>query len=164
MATRSAIAVMHGNRAKAIYAHWDGYLDHNGRILQEHYDSVKANKLISMGGVSSLRANIGEAHPFSQFEITDTDPDFDAKMALHKQADEEEWCTFYIRDRGEEGAEFKSFDTYDAFRDYYLGSGCEYFYIMKDGVWYYSTYKDETLKLVADGLADLANAEEEVAF
>jgi hypothetical protein len=35
---------------------------------------------------------------------------------------------------------------------------------MKDGVWYYSTYKDETLKLVADGLADLANAEEEVAF
>ena len=32
MATRSAIGVMHGYKCKAVYCHWDGYLDHNGRI------------------------------------------------------------------------------------------------------------------------------------
>ena len=46
MGTRSVIAVMHGTNAKAVYCHWDGYLEHNGKILQEHYNSVKANELV----------------------------------------------------------------------------------------------------------------------
>ena len=46
MGTRSRIAVMHGPIAKSIYCHWDGYLEHNGAILQEHYDSSKANHLV----------------------------------------------------------------------------------------------------------------------
>ena len=71
--------------------------------------------------------------------------------------------TFYTRDRGED-APFKTFQAYDKLRDYYLGSGVEYFYIMKDGVWYYSTYNDATLKLVTDGLGNLKEAEAEVAY
>jgi hypothetical protein len=69
MGTRSRIGVMHGDKVKSIYCHWDGYLDFNGRILQEHYDSSKANHLVALGDLSSLRANIGEKHAFSQFEL-----------------------------------------------------------------------------------------------
>ena len=46
MGTRSRIGVMHGDKLKSVYCHWDGYLEHNGRILQEHYDSAKANQLV----------------------------------------------------------------------------------------------------------------------
>jgi hypothetical protein len=158
MATRSAIAVMHGNKAKSIYAHWDGYLAHNGYILNKCYDSVKANKLVSMGDLSSLGADIGEAHEFGRDMTDDMYVDIGGQVSCSKD------CTFYIRDRGEENATFKSFNTYDKFRDHYLNCGCEYFYIMKDGVWYYSTYKDATLKLVAEGLANLAESEAEVAY
>ena len=38
MGTRSRIGVMHGDKVKSIYCHWDGYLEHNGRILAESYD------------------------------------------------------------------------------------------------------------------------------
>lgn len=158
MATRSAIAVMHGDKAKAVYCHWDGYLDHNGYILQTQYDSVKANKLVAMGDLSSLGQDIGEAHDFGRTMTDDMYVDIGNKVACSKD------CTFYGRDRGEEGAEFRTFQTYDEFRDYYLGSGCEYFYIMKDGVWYYSTYKDAALKLVSEGLANIKESEVEVAY
>jgi hypothetical protein len=47
MGTRSRIGVMHGDKVKSIYCHWDGYLEHNGAILQEHYDSAKANHLVA---------------------------------------------------------------------------------------------------------------------
>ena len=69
MGTRSVIAVMHGTNAKAVYCHWDGYLEHNGKILQEHYNSVKANELVSLGDLSCLRPNIGEKHAFSKLDI-----------------------------------------------------------------------------------------------
>jgi len=65
MGTRSRIAVMHGEVCKSVYCHWDGYLEHNGAILQEHYDSSKANQLVAMGDLSSLRPEIGVKHPFS---------------------------------------------------------------------------------------------------
>ncbi len=69
MGTRSRIAVMHGSVAKSVYCHWDGYLEHNGTILQEHYDSSKANHLVALGDLSSLRPELGEKHAFSQFEL-----------------------------------------------------------------------------------------------
>jgi len=69
MGTRSRIGVMHGSVCKSVYCHWDGYLEHNGEILQEHYDSAKANHLVALGDLSSLRATIGEKHAFSQFEL-----------------------------------------------------------------------------------------------
>ena len=86
MATRSAIGVMHGDNCKMVYCHWDGYLEHNGEILQKHYDSPKANHLVALGNLSSLRPNIGEQHPFSKFEINDKSPDVDALIALYEEA------------------------------------------------------------------------------
>ena len=55
MGTSSRIAVMHGDVVKSVYCHWDGYLKHNGSILQKHYDSAKANNLVALGDLSSLK-------------------------------------------------------------------------------------------------------------
>ena len=94
MGTRSRIGVMHGDKVKSVYCHWDGYLAHNGAILQEHYDSARANNLVALGDMSSLGRVIGEAHPFSP-HTSELD-----KLA-YEAALEAGHCTFYTRDRGE---------------------------------------------------------------
>jgi hypothetical protein len=153
MGTRSRIGVMHGDKVKSIYCHWDGYLDFNGRILQEHYDSAKANNLVALGDLSSLRPNIGEKHAFSQFELPADE--VEAFKALT-----ENWCTFYGRDRGEKGVEFKVAQTFDEFLEQCYNSGAEYYYIMKDGVWYCGdTYGSSPLSTKLTALADALQAE-----
>jgi hypothetical protein len=153
MGTRSRIGVMHGDKVKSIYCHWDGYLDFNGRILQEHYDSAKANQLVALGDLSSLRANIGEKHAFSQFELPANE--VEAFKALT-----EDMCTFYGRDRGEKGVEFKVAQTFAEFLGQAEGCGAEYYYIMKDGVWYCGdTYESSSLSKKLTALADALQAE-----
>jgi hypothetical protein len=129
MGTRSRIGVMHGDKCKSVYCHWDGYLEHNGQILQEHYDSAKANHLVSLGDLSALRPKIGDQHPFSQFEVDDMDRDDFIRTT-------ENMCTFYGRDRGETGVDFKVALTFAEFLEQCNNCGAEYYYIMKDGVWY----------------------------
>ena len=91
MSTRSAIGVMHGDKAKVVYCHYDGYLENNGRILLEHYDSSKANHLVALGDMSSLRPNVeipeGKEHSFDE--------------------PLEDVTVFYGRDRKESGVEFQ---------------------------------------------------------
>jgi len=129
MGTHSRIGVMHGDKVKSIYCHWDGYLAHNGAILQEHYDSAKANHLVAMGDMSSLGKVIGEAHPFSPHTSAED-------AALYEHAQDQGYCTFYARDRGETGTEFKVAHTFEEFLEQADGGGAEYYYIIKDGVWY----------------------------
>jgi len=147
MGTRSLIGVMHGDKCKAVYCHWDGYLSHNGKILQEHYDSAKANHLVALGDLSSLGPNIGEKHEFDCPHKYDT-PEYlawrEAKAGM---------CTFYGRDRGETGVDFKVFQNYDEVLDFADDSGLEYYYIMKDGVWYVADYDNRELRVLADELA-----------
>ena len=129
MGTRSRIGVMHGDNVKSVYCHWDGYLEHNGAILQEHYDSVKANQLVALGDLSSLGTQIGEKHPFS--------PHFDeGSKVAYEAAKEAGYCTFYGRDRGETGTEWKTHTNFVDFFAEVEGSWCEWYYIMRDGVWY----------------------------
>ena len=138
MATRSAIGIKHGDRVKGIYAHWDGYLEHNGTILNEFYNnSVDVNKLISMGDISSLGATIGEEHEFGKrWEDADYIKVGDKTHAAPQ-------CTFYTRDRGEKDAGFRSFGSEQEFIEHYDGAGCEYFYLMDNGVWYVKEYERE---------------------
>jgi len=153
MGTRSRIGVMHGDNVKSIYCHWDGYLGFNGQILQEHYDSSKANNLVALGDLSSLRANIGEEHAFSQFELP-------AEEVEAYKTLTENWCTFYGRDRGEKGTEWKVATTFDEFLEQAEGCGAEYYYIMKDGVWYVGdTYESTPLSKKLTVLADALQAE-----
>jgi hypothetical protein len=144
---------MHGDKVKSIYCHWDGYLEHNGAILQEHYDSAKANNLVALGDLSSLRANIGEKHAFSQFELPADE--VEAFKALT-----EDMCTFYGRDRGEKGVEFKVAQTFAEFLEQAEGCGAEYYYIMKDGVWYCGdTYESSPISKKLTVLADALQAQ-----
>lgn len=139
MGTRSRIGVMHGDKLKSVYCHWDGYLSHNGAILQEHYgsdQSPKANHLVALGDISSLGKHIGEAHPFSEYEINKNDPERDAKIALFDKSKNESWTTFYGRDRGETGVDFQVAQSYDEFQEQCNNCDAEYHYVMKDGVWY----------------------------
>ena len=155
MGTRSRIGVMHGDKCKSVYCHWDGYLSHNGAILQEHYDSAKANHLVALGDISSLGKHIGEAHPFSKFDINKDDPDFDKLIALTELAEDNGWTTFYARDRGEKDVDFKVSHDFDEFLELVDNCGAEYFYIMKDGVWYCgSLYSVEGM--IAGGLFELS--------
>jgi hypothetical protein len=126
MGTRSRIGVMHGDKLKSVYCHWDGYLSNNGKILQAHYDSAKANHLVSLGDISSLRPEIGVVHPFSTWDTDMSPAEYEAQFA--------NMTTFYGRDRGESGVDFTVDQSYDEFlsKDY----DYEYYYIMNDGVWY----------------------------
>ena len=88
MATRSVIAKLDSKSKQiaAVYCHNDGYLEHNGCILDSHYqDESKVNELLKQGDISSLGENIGEKVDFGDTEL------------IHKNKQ----CTFYYRDRGE---------------------------------------------------------------
>ena len=136
MSTNSRIGVMHGNKVKSIYCHWDGYLEHNGQILDQYYDSVKANQLVALGDLSSLRPQIGEKHAFSQFDLPPEE------VEAYKELTRD-WCTFYGRDRGEVSV-WKVANTFEEFLEQADGCGAEYYYIMKDGVWYVGTTYENT--------------------
>jgi hypothetical protein len=144
---------MHGDNCKSVYCHWDGYLEHNGAILQEHYDSAKANNLVALGDLSSLKPEIGEKHAFSKLEVP---MDGDAYDKLYG-----DMTTFYGRDRGEKNVEFQTDTDFDAFIERVQGCCAEWYYIMRDGVWYvgniYSSDERFYKKLVplAEALASL---------
>ena len=149
MGTRSLIAVVHGNNYKTVYCHWDGYLSHNGRILQEHYDSPKANNLVALGNISSLQPNIGEKHPFSPFDLPEemrnmTHGEFEAKFG--------NMTTFYGRDRDEEGQEFITHTSKESLIEHFNDGWCEFAYIMQDGTWYVMYQGDDEFYLLSEEL------------
>ena len=51
---------MHGDVCKSVYCHYDGYLDHTGRVLQEYYDSTAANQLVALGDNSGVQPTVEE--------------------------------------------------------------------------------------------------------
>jgi hypothetical protein len=130
MGTRSAIGIKHGDVVKAVYCHYDGYPEYMGRVLTLYYqDSIKVNKLISMGDMSSIGAAIGSKHAFN-----DRSNYLDNGIA--------EQCTFYARDRGEENVDFRTFQSEHDFLDNF-NAGEEFHYLFKDGAWYYSENGNE---------------------
>ena len=122
MGTRSIIAKETDKGFESIYCHWDGYVEHNGKILKEHYqDPNKVDELIDLGDISSLGDEIGEKHDFD---------DHDPKVV-----------TAYHRDRGENPEDVaKRFSaTLDDLMQSARGYGAEFFYVFsKDGNWKYS--------------------------
>jgi hypothetical protein len=128
MGTRSRIAVMHGDNCKSVYCHWDGYLEYNGSILQKHYNSAKANNLVALGDLSSLKPEIGVEHAFGYHG---TDISAEKYEELYGNM-----CTFYGRDRGEKAVEFKTAQSFEEFLGQVDNCGAEWYYVMRDGVWY----------------------------
>jgi asparagine synthetase A len=132
MGTRSSIGVMQGNQIKAVYCHWDGYLEYNGRILLEHYNNEKANELVELGAISSLGARLhpteGSGHNFDTPEKGVT--------------------VFYKRDRGEAA----NFELFNSLSEWARSADAEYLYVMKDGIWYVSM-NGRVLSVLAEALA-----------
>jgi len=154
MGTRSTIALEFADgTVEQVYCHWDGYLEHNGKILFEHYtDPFKLRDLIDMGGISSLGKVIGKKHPFG--------PAWNEKNIAKKAKIESEfeaareagYTTFYARDRGEDltKEQFVDFQDYLAHHQYE-----EYEYILrKDGNWYVKCHDAAYVKL-AEALASV---------
>lgn len=124
MGTRSTIAIQNADgTVTGIYCHWDGYLSHNGAILENYYnDENIARQLIGLGDLSSLGETIGNKVDFG---------DYDAH---------EGQCVAYARDRGETGVEAQTDDNWAALLESY---GQEYNYLFVAGtgwrVEYYGT-------------------------
>lgn len=161
MGTRSMIAIEnpHSKAVKSIYCHWDGYLQHNGSLLEKHYsNSPKVNNLIALGDLSSLRPEIGDKHTFSRLDSTLPEAEYEALYG--------NMCTFYTRDRGED-APYKFFPTIKDAVAYYDGSWCEYFYLfrydadLETGKWFYRTREDGRWKRLTTALKKFK--EDEVA-
>ena len=85
MSTRSNIGVLNNDgKVTAIYCHWDGYVEYNGRILAEYYQEIeRVKKLISGGDLSSLNKEI---EPTAEHSFENPQDDV---------------CVSYYRGRGE---------------------------------------------------------------
>lgn len=126
MATRSTIAVqLDDGTVRQIYAHWDGYLDGNGLLLQKYYNTLDlAAELVSLGDISSLAERI---HPTSPLGFGHTFDNPEKGVTI-----------YYKRDRGEKGCEPT---TYTNFSDYKTnGDSQEYDYVFLNGEWFVRYY------------------------
>ncbi len=142
MATRSTIALEYADgTVDQIYCHWDGYLENNGAILAQHYmDPFKVQKLMELGDMSSLAANIGNQHAFE------------------KAAEGE--CTFYGRDRGETGVGAKRFKDFADYVENHQYEEYEYILRQVEGkaVWFVKCHSADYVTL-----AEAFEAEKEAA-
>ena len=130
MGTRSRVGVMHGDIVKSVYCHYDGYLEHTGRVLLERYNSAKANELVALGDNSGVQETIEEMN--------------------------------FYKDRGETDVGWQVAHTFEEFLEQVEGCGCEYYYIMRDGVWYAGCVY-ATTGLIKGGLVSLEQALEALA-
>lgn len=161
MGTRSTIALEFADGSVGqVYCHWDGYLSYNGKILFENYqDPFKLQKLIDHGDLSSLGTDIGETHEFEN-----PHPFGSSEWKAWQEA-KREMCTFYGRDRGEEGTQakyFKDFDDYVKNHQYE-----EYEYILRQvngqPVWYVSKYGEAYEPLMEAIIEQMRQEDEETA-
>ena len=91
MSTNSMIGVQNSDgTVEAVYCHNDGYLEHNGRMLVEHYNNEEAARnIVALGALSFLAERL---HPTPGVQHSFTNR-------------EEGVSVFYGRDRGETGGD-----------------------------------------------------------
>ena len=113
MGTRSTIAIQNAdNTVTGIYCHWDGYVEHNGKILASNYTTeAQVRELIALGDLSSLGETIGSKTDFDN--------------AVKGQ------CVAYARDRGETGVDAATFDSHAELIEQF---GQEYDYLFVPGM------------------------------
>ena len=134
MGTRSRVAVMHGDVCKSVYCHYDGYLDYTGRILLAHYDSTAANMLIARGDNSGIKETLEAMNFYEDREAQGEDVNEFLKSTPWEVA-----------------------HSFEEFLEQVQGCCGEYYYVMKDGVWYAGCVY-ETEGLIKNGLTALKDA------
>jgi hypothetical protein len=138
MSTRSDIIVQRADgKWHRIYCHSDGYLEHNGRILFDHYTSqAQAEKLVALGDLSALGPKIGRKHPFNRpprfigQQWEETNP---AYVAYKEKYDG--MCLAYGRDRGDKDV---AGCIGDSLPQVWPEAGCwtEFTYVWTEGQWF----------------------------
>ena len=126
MATRSYIGVRNTDASvDYIYCHFDGYPEHNGAILREHYSNInRVNELLNLGDLSVLGKFIGEKMDFNK-RVQDT-------------------CLAYGRDRGESNVDKKNSEYDKLITD----QSVDYVYIFDGDYWEcHSTWNPELINL-----------------
>lgn len=121
MGTHATISVEHvDGTVSTTYLHYDGYLSHAGKMLQEHYNTLaKAEELVSHGHMSSLYERI---YPVGEHSFENP---------------EKGTCVFYGRDRGEQGVEPTTTPSVHSAR---LFNREEYNYLFMNGKWHVSLW------------------------
>ena len=125
---------MHGDVCKSVYCHYDGYLDYTGRILLSHYDSTAANLLVARGDNSGVKETIEEMNFYE--DRTEEDDD------VHEFINSTPWAVAH---------------SFEEFLEQVQGCCGEYYYVMRDGVWYAGCVY-ETQGLIKNGLVALKDA------
>jgi hypothetical protein len=90
MGTRSMVGVMVGDKCRAVYVHWDGYLEGVGAELQSYTTQAEVEELISHGDRSSLDDGYYKDRGEKGVEPTDYDT-----FAEFLEAVEGCWGEFY---------------------------------------------------------------------
>jgi hypothetical protein len=165
MSTRAHIGIVHRDGSvTAIYTHNDGAPDHHGPLLLKEYNTeAKVRKLLKLGSLSVLGAKIGQKHSFSgrrdasayAFVVARASrPDAsdyarerlqeaEIPTAICAQAEAEDWCLAYRRDRGDKPAgscdrasSAESGDTYDSIKAFEEACQDDYTYLFAaDHTW-----------------------------
>jgi len=117
MATRSTISrVNEDNSVDTIYCHWDGYPTCVGNYLYFNYNTPQiVDKLIGLGGISSLRKYL---------EKDSTNSEDDVTIAYHRDLNDDDLETIH----------YNSIDEYH--ND--INNKQEWNYLYKKGNWYVS--------------------------
>ena len=138
MGTRSDIIIHKSDGTwQRNYCHWDGYLEHNGRILLDHYATQgKADALALLGDISSLAPKCTKPAGHT----------FDKPVRGY--------CVAYTRDRKEQNSMGMAGATLAAV---WPEEGCwtEFTYVFDNGIWYVGNPEEGTQTLVklSDALA-----------
>jgi hypothetical protein len=90
MGTRSMVGVMVGDKCRAVYVHWDGYLAGVGAELQEYTTQAEVEELISHGDRSTLDDGYYKDRGEKGVEPTDYDT-----FAEFLEAAEGCWAEYY---------------------------------------------------------------------
>lgn len=121
MATRSNIGIVNEDKSiTGIYVHFDGYPEHNGKILLNHYNNDDiVNGLINLGDLSILgeKLNPTDTHTFAE--------------------PQKNVCVAYGRDRGETGTNSRTFEDLGEFENSARNTWADYQYLFDNGVWSY---------------------------
>ena len=147
MGTRSRVAVMHGTVCKSVYCHYDGYLSYTGDILNKHYDSTAANALIARGDNSGVKETLEEMNFYADREESAED----RALIIASGIELEEVNEFLA------STPWEVAHSFEEFLEQVEGCCGEYYYIMRDGVWYAGSVY-ETEGLIKNGLVALKDA------
>lgn len=105
MGTRSMIAVKVDDVFQGVYCHLDGYPEHMGKMLLNHYETLeKAIALLELGDLVSVNETL-------------------------------EMTVAFARDKGEELCPAEKFDSYEEMKDFFTEADVEFFYLLQDGEW-----------------------------